>query len=352
MDDDDLRRVSAPGSLGPDAVAMLAARPSAEWVLENDADDRLPEEPLAALAGRYGLRSVNARPSLPAYLGLLWQRRHFIAAYATARNIAMYTEARLGQVWQVLTPLLNAGVYYLIFGVIFDARRGIPNYPAFLVAGIFVFSFTERSILAGSKVMANNVSLIRAMYFPRACLPLAYGVVELQQMLLSIVVLIAIVLGTGEPITWYWLLLVPVLLLQTMFNLGAGLILARIGAEVRDVSQLVPFLLRTWRYFCGVMYSIAALPVAIPSWAKAGLAGNPAAVYISLTRFSLMATQRASEPGARPYDRARCAAGVQAYCHAPLSLPHIWISAVGWAVVVVAIGVVYFWRAEARYGRG
>src|ERR1700723_2453534 len=71
--------------------AAWAARPWAEWLLENAADDRLPGEPLAALAGRYGLRSVNARPSLPAYLGLLWQRRHFIAAYATARNIAMYT---------------------------------------------------------------------------------------------------------------------------------------------------------------------------------------------------------------------------------------------------------------------
>jgi teichoic acid transport system permease protein len=325
----------------------------ADGLQGEDADDRtLPDEPLAELAERYGLRSVNARPSLPAYLALLWQRRHFIAAYATARNIATYTEARLGQVWQVLTPLLNAGVYYLIFGVVFDAKRGVPNYPAFLVAGIFVFSFTERSILAGSKVMANNVSLIRAMYFPRACLPLAYGVVELQQMLLSMVVLIAIVLGTGEPITGYWLLLIPVLLLQTMFNLGAGLILARIGAEVRDVSQLVPFLLRTWRYFCGVMYSVTALPVTIPAWAKIGVAGNPAAVYITLTRLSLMASQRASAPGTKPYNRALCAAHVQANCHAPLSLTHIWILAVGWAVVILAIGVVYFWRAEARYGRG
>jgi teichoic acid transport system permease protein len=346
---DDLRRLSGPGSLGPDAVAML---PEAGLLGDDAGELALPDEPLAGLAAHHGLRSVNARPSLLSYLGLLWQRRHFIAAYATARNIATYTEARLGQVWQVLTPLLNAGVYYLIFGVIFDARRGIPNYPAFLVAGIFVFSFTERSILAGSRVMANNVSLIRAMYFPRACLPLAYGVVELQQMLLSMIVLIAIVLGTGEPVTWYWLMLVPVLLLQTMFNLGAGLILARIGAEIRDVSQLVPFLLRTWRYFCGVMYSIASLPVAIPAWAKAGLAGNPAAVYITLTRFSLMATQRASEPGAEPYNRAKCAASVQAYCHAPLSLPHIWISAVSWAVVTLVIGVVYFWRAETRYGRG
>ena len=31
----------------------------------------------------------------------------------------MYTEARLGQLWQVLTPPLNSAVYYLIFGSLF-----------------------------------------------------------------------------------------------------------------------------------------------------------------------------------------------------------------------------------------
>jgi teichoic acid transport system permease protein len=54
----------------------------------------------------------------------IWQRRHFISGFATARNIAMYTEARLGQLWQVLTPLLNAGVYYLIFGLLLGTNRG------------------------------------------------------------------------------------------------------------------------------------------------------------------------------------------------------------------------------------
>jgi hypothetical protein len=33
-------------------------------------------------------------------------------------------------------------------------------------------------------------------------------------------------------------------------------------------------------------------------------------------------------------------------------MPHIWVSAVAWAFGAMAIGVVYFWRAEARYGRG
>ena len=45
--------------------------------------------------------------------------------------------------------------------------------------------------------------------------------VEFQQLALSLLVVFGIVLGTGEPLTPYWLLLIPTLLLQGMFNMGA-----------------------------------------------------------------------------------------------------------------------------------
>jgi teichoic acid transport system permease protein len=271
----------------------------------------------------------------------------------------MYTEARLGQLWQVLTPLLNSAVYYLIFGILFKANRGISNYTAYLVIGVFIFAFTERSIVVGSTVIRSNITLIRALHFPRACLPLAYVMVEFQQLLLSMIVMFAIVLGTGEPLTWYWLLLVPALLMQATFNMGAALIMARVGAGAQDISQLVPFLLRVWRYFCGVMYSIASLPAALPEWAKNVLSFNPAAVYISLTRNALMATFRNDAPGAKPYNAARCAVfmakktpELQAYCHPDFTVGQLWLAGAGWAVVTLAAGVLFFWQAETRYGRG
>ena len=62
------------------------------------------------------------------------------------------------------------GVYYLIFGILFKANRGIEHYIPYLVIGVFIFTFTERSILTGSRVMHNNLSLIRALQFPgRRC---------------------------------------------------------------------------------------------------------------------------------------------------------------------------------------
>ncbi|HUC21758.1 MAG TPA: ABC transporter permease [Streptosporangiaceae bacterium] len=329
-------------------------------------------EALSAYAIRHGLRPSAERPPVGVYVTELWRRRHFVMAFATARNIAMYTEAKLGQIWQVLTPLLNAGVYFLIFGLLLDINRGIPNYLAFLVTGVFVFNFTQRAFITTSSVITESLPLIRALQFPRAALPLAYVMVELEQMALAMAVLVVIVLASGEPITWYWLLVIPALLLQTVFNIGIGLFAARLGSQVNDFSQLLPFLMRTWLYLSGVLFSIQNLTLSksshVPAWAVPVLASNPAAVYINLVRNSIMASQRLSAPGSQPYNAARCGLwqhAVQsssvvppnleydsAYCHAAVAVSHFWYYGIGWAALALVVGFFFFWRAETRYGRG
>jgi teichoic acid transport system permease protein len=350
----DDRRLSSPGKLAAsDTVNGTGSVATAG----------LPDVPLAELALEHGLRPSAERPRAFAYIHNLWQRRHFILAFATARNIAMYTQARLGQLWQILTPLLNAGVYFLIFGLLLHLNRGIPNYLDFLICGVFVFNFTQRSFITTSTVVTENLHLIRALRFPRAALPLGYVMIELEQMTLSLLVLAVILLFTGEGITWYWLLVIPVLLLQTAFNIGCGLASARLGSNVNDFSQLLPFLMRTWLYVSGVLFQISTLDVS--GKIKTILQLNPAAIYITLMREALLTTQRQSQPGAQPYNAAKCEfwrthqsslKGGQldwsAYCHPATNPDHYWIYAIAWAALALVVGFWFFWRAEAHYGRG
>src|SRR6201996_4142683 len=322
----------------------------------------LSGESLAELAARYELRPSSARPGVLAYAAQLWARRHFILGFATARNVAMYTEARLGQLWQVLTPLLNAAVYYLIFGIILDTSRGVPNFLAFLITGIFVFNFTQRTFITNSRVITDSLPLIRALPFPRACLPIGYVIIELEQLLMSMVVLAVIVLGSGEPLTWYWLLAIPALLLQAVFNVGMGLSLARLGAGADDFSQLLPFLVRTWLYASGVMFSIQTIgSLRHHPTITYLLQVNPAAVYIGLVRNAILQSQRIGWPGSKPYSPANCDLyhtgkkaylEYSAYCHGTVSMSGRWVGGIGWAIVALVVGFVFFWQAETRYGRG
>jgi ABC-2 type transporter len=241
--------------------------------------------------------------------------------------------------------------------------------------------------------MRANLQLIRALYFPRASLPLAYVIVELQQMLVGMVVLIPVMLVSGEPLTMYWFLLIPAVLLQTAFNIGAALIVARLGGSLADVSELIPFILRITRYFCGVMYMVTTLPAAVPNWGIKLLSLNPPAVYISLVRVALMQTYRQNSPGNQPYSYAYCTAFhsdtggssmvlagkyvplpagtkvvdgytvighlkvvpnavLQAYCHPVITNNDLWLAAIGWGLGFFILGVLFFWQAESKYGRG
>ena len=283
----------------------------------------------AELAAKHGLSVSGARPPLPEYVRQLWGRRHFIVAYSVARLTAQYTNARLGQIWNVLTPMFNAAVYFLIFGVLMEQSRGIDNFLAYLVIGVFVFNFTQSAILAGTRSISDNLGLIRALHFPRGCLPISITLIQLQQLLYSLIVLVSIVLMTGEPLGMRWLLIIPALLLQCVFNIGCAMFVARLGSEVTDVAQLMPFLLRTWMYLSGVMYSIAKVKPHLPGFFGVLLEFNPAAVYIDVMRYALMSSVTSEQ------------------------LPHhVWFAALWWAVFAGIGGFVFFWKAEERYGRG
>ncbi|KDQ70824.1 ABC transporter permease [Streptomyces halstedii] len=303
-----------------DGGLALSAPPSA--------DDGLSASQLAA---KYGLAVSGARPGLVAYVRQLWGRRHFILAFSRAKLTAQYSQAKLGQVWQVVTPLLNALVYFLIFGLILGTRRGMTQevFIPFLVTGVFVFTFTQSSVMAGVKSISGNIGLVRALHFPRASLPISFSLQQLQQLMFSMIVLLAVAVGFGSYPALSWLLVLPALAMQFLFNSGLALIMARLGSKTPDLAQLMPFIMRTWMYASGVMYSIPVMLADKPRWIADVLQYNPAAIYMDLVRFALI-DGYGSE-----------------------NLPdHVWAVALAWAVVVGVVGFVYFWKAEERYGRG
>ncbi|GGT42982.1 ABC transporter permease [Streptomyces atratus] len=303
-----------------DGAVALSTPPSA--------DDGLSA---AEMATKYGLTVSGARPGLFEYVRQLWGRRHFIMAFSRAKLTAQYSQAKLGQLWQVATPLLNALVYYLIFGLILGTRKGMTQevFIPFLVTGVFVFTFTQSSVMAGVRAISGNLGLVRALHFPRASLPISFSLQQLQQLLFSMIVLAVVAVAFGSYPGPSWLLIIPALVMQFLFNTGLAMIMARLGSKTPDLAQLMPFVMRTWMYASGVMFSIPVMLKDKPDWIANVLQYNPAAIYMDLIRFALI-DGYGSE-----------------------NLPsHVWAVALAWAVLVGVVGFVYFWKAEERYGRG
>ena len=307
---------AAPAPAAP-AAPVPVVRPTARVLTATEA---------SSLAKENGLTPIGIRPSIPDYLRQIWQRRHFVVELSRAREQSANAESRLGQFWQVLNPLLNIAVYFLIFGVLFQARRAVPNYIAWLVIGVFIFTYTQSTVMGGARSISKNLGLVRALHFPRALMPISVVVEELFSLATAMFICIIIVLLTGEGITFAWLLLIPALILQTMFNLGLAFVFARVTERVSDVSQLLPFFLRTWLYVSGVVFPITTFAEDHPGTISFLLTFNPATVYVELARDALLTS----------------------YSVPPIT----WVYGVFWAVFTLVAGFIYFWKAEERYGRG
>ncbi len=279
---------------------------------------------LAAIAAEHGLTRVGVRPSLRDYVHQVWARRHFAVAMASSKAYARNQGSYLGQLWAVLTPLLWAGVYLVMFGVVLETDRGVANYPGFLVIGVFLFHFASSSIANGSKAVTNNLELIGSLQFPRALLPISTVLAELFTLLPSLIVLAVIVPLTGDPVSWSWLLLPVAVGLMWLFGTGVAFVCARAVSQTRDLARLVPFGLRVLMYGSGVFFSINHY-VGNPAVVTV-LQRQPIAVYLELGRGALLSD-------------------------VPLSAT-TWLWGIGWAAVAVVGGFVYFWHAEERYARG
>lgn len=116
----------------------------------------------------------------------------------------------------------------------------------------------------------------------------------------------------------------PIILLMVIFGFGLATISARLTVHVQDLNKLNPFLTRIVFYVSGIFFSVETvlkdypLAMQIATW-------NPVYVYISLARGAM----------------------VEGYS----MTASMWIAAVAWAIGIFVVGIVFFWKAEERYGR-
>lgn len=271
-----------------------------------------------------GLARVGGRPPLGAYLRSLWDYRSFILFDSRSRIASGNSVNSLGRLWMVLNPILNGATYYFVFGLLLGTGRGIENFVAYLIVGVFMFRYTSQAIGAGSRAISSNMAIVRAFRFPRATLVLATNMRELLVFLptLATMVVLVLVIPPLEHITFLWLLLIPLLLLQTLFNVGLSLLLARLVARWADVSNLVNFGTRIWLYLSAVFFSIERFE------------NHPALV-----------TMMHLNPMYCVLDIAR-----QSMLYGTVAPLERWLVLLAWTAVLLVVGTVVFWRAEQSYG--
>ena len=96
-------------------------------------------------------KAIQAKPPFFKYLAQTWQRLPFSAYLAWYQVFTANARTKVGLGWVVLRPLLNAGVYGLIFGLLLGGQRP-ENYISFLITGVFLFEFFSATLKGGAEI--------------------------------------------------------------------------------------------------------------------------------------------------------------------------------------------------------
>lgn len=258
-----------------------------------------------------GWRSIDLRE--------LWAYRELLLIFAWRDLKVRYRQTLFGALWVMGQPLVSMLIFTLLFGRVakLSVTTAVP-YPVFVLAGLLLWNFVAGAINHVGNSLLGASYLISKAYFPRLVIPLSNMVTDLVDFGVAALLLIPVML-------WYRvipgpeILLAPLLVvLATLFALGAGLWIAALNIEYRDIRIVIPWILQIAMYVTPVVYPLSALPERYRAVATL----NPMSGIVEAFRATLFGTP----------------------------IPYMALTwSVGAALLLIFSGAFYFRRVERRF---
>lgn len=223
------------------------------------------------------------------YVRELWERREFAWFLSMGNLEARNASTTLGLMWWVVNPLLMSAVYFFVFGVIFPGtREGEPAFLAWLISGMFVFTYTSTAMTSGANSILSNSPLLVNVRFPRLILPIS-AIIEAGvgfAVSLPVFFLLAWPVNGVAP-SWSLVWLPLAFVLHTLFNVGLAAMTARLAVPFRDINNFIPHFNRLWMYLSPIIWPLAFIQDKA-EWMQTLVGLNPLYRYLAIYRGALM----------------------------------------------------------------
>jgi len=231
-------------------IQIPTHRPNAEP--RSPTSQLLPDEPLVVIEACRSWVGVD--------LSKVWRHRELLYFMIWRDLKVRYRQSTLGLLWVVLQPALTTVVFTVFLGLL--ARfpsEGLP-YPLLVLSGLLPWTFFTNAVSNGSYSLVGNAHLITKANFPRLILPAAAVVGRLVDFGVSFVLLALLILFYGASFGSSLLMLVPLVLLLTLFSLGASLWAAALNVKYRDLGIILPVLIQLGMFTSPVVYPSTLVP--------------------------------------------------------------------------------------------
>jgi lipopolysaccharide transport system permease protein len=193
----------------------------------------------------------------------LWEARVLIGVLARKDFFVRYRRTKLGLVWAVALPVVQALVLAAVFSTIVTgagATEGDTPYAVFVFAGMVPWTFFSSAFTAGATSVVDGSNLAQRIYFPRIVLPIVAVTTALFPLVATILVLLALVAALGPGIGVATLWIVPGAGLALVLALGLSVLLSAAQVYLRDLRFAVTAGMTVLFYATPVIYPLSRAP--------------------------------------------------------------------------------------------
>lgn len=202
--------------------------------------------------------------------------------------MASNRDVKLGWLWNVISPLIQVGTYWFVFGI--GIRNGEPvgeiNFINWMLAGVVVWFFLSACIRKGCNAIYAKRTIITKMIFPISILPTTVVLKELFYHVIMLGIAIVIMLFNGFRFSIYNLNLIYYIFAAVMFAISVSMLLSVLSLKSRDVKRMVDALMRMLFYITPILWTMDTLPNSIQLIMKC----NPIYYIANGYRISLFTT--------------------------------------------------------------
>lgn len=227
---------------------------------------------------KFATRSaLSFLPSLFRFPSLVWANRFMVQNFLRRDLMSRVNGSVLGLGWMLVRPLCLFALFYLVFGLVLGPRVGNgepdPRFAIYLFLGILAFGAITESTTAACSIIVDNGNLVKKVAFPSEVLLVHVALVAQVVYLVAVAVAFVVGLSAGLLSPGLELLAFPlVMVVQFVFVLGLGMLLANLNVFARDTAQLWGLISQGWMFLSPVFLQPQQLkgviPDAVLAWAE------------------------------------------------------------------------------------
>ena len=169
-----------------------------------------------------------------------------------------YVGTGFGQLWYFISPAITIFIYTVIFSDFMKMKMNIIDnsyaYSIYLVPGLLAWTSFSTILTRLNTSFFDKSNLIKKISVPMYIFQLSIVLTEFFTFCIAMFLGIVFLLLVHQPITLTFFWLIPVMIIQTIFAFGLGVIFSLFTPFFKDLKEIIPIIIQLWFWMTPIIY--------------------------------------------------------------------------------------------------